>query len=112
MFAVGFVGASGAGKTTLMEKTLAVLVGRGWKVSAVKSTHHDTDTDKPGKDSWRYREAGASEVILAGRNRWALMRETPGSEVTLEELLSRLAPSTWFSSKVSKAKKEFLVSAS
>lgn len=92
MFAVGFVGASGAGKTTLMEKTLAVLVGRGWKVSAVKSTHHDTDTDKPGKDSWRYREAGASEVILAGRNRWALMRETPGSEVTLAELLSRLAP--------------------
>ena len=91
MFAVGFVGASGAGKTTLMEKTLAILVARGWKVSAVKSTHHDTDIDKPGKDSWRYREAGASEVILAGKKRWALMRETPECEVTLAELLTRLA---------------------
>lgn len=92
MFAVGFVGSSGAGKTTLMEKVLAALVARGLRVSAVKSTHHDTDVDKPGKDSWRFREAGASEVILAGRERWALMRETPEGEVTLSELISRLAP--------------------
>ncbi len=91
MFAVGFVGSSGAGKTTLMEKVLAALVARGLRVSAVKSTHHDTDVDKPGKDSWRFRKAGASEVILAGRERWALMRETPEAEVTLAELLSRLA---------------------
>lgn len=92
MLVVGFVGSSGAGKTTLMEKVLAVLVARGQRVSAVKSTHHDTDVDKPGKDSWRFRKAGASEVILAGRERWALMRETPEGEVSLSELLSRLAP--------------------
>ncbi len=92
MLVVGFVGSSGAGKTTLMEKVLAVLVARGQRVSAVKSTHHDTDVDKPGKDSWRFRKAGASEVILAGRERWALMRETPEGEVSLSELLARLAP--------------------
>ena len=92
MLVVGFVGSSGAGKTTLMEKVLAVLVARGQRVSAVKSTHHDTDVDKPGKDSWRFRKAGASEVILAGRERWALMRETPEGEMSLSELLSRLAP--------------------
>ncbi len=92
MLVVGFVGSSGAGKTTLMEKVLAALVARGQRVSAVKSTHHDTDVDKPGKDSWRFREAGASEVILAGRERWALMRETPEGEASLSELLSRLAP--------------------
>lgn len=91
MFAVGFIGASGAGKTTLMEKVLSVLVSRGYSVSAVKSTHHDTDTDKPGKDSWRFRTAGAREVILAGKNRWALMCETPQKEASLAELLARLA---------------------
>ena len=92
MFAVGFVGSSGAGKTTLMEKVVAALVRRGCSVSAIKSTHHDTDVDKPGKDSWRYRAAGADEVILAGRDRWALMRETPEASVTLSELLARLSP--------------------
>ena len=73
MFAVGFIGPSGVGKTTLMEKVLARLVSRGRTVSAVKSTHHDTDLDSPGKDSWRFRTAGASEVVLAGRKRWAVL---------------------------------------
>ncbi len=90
MFAVGFVGPSGVGKTTLMEKVLARLVSRGRTVSAVKSTHHDTDLDSPGKDSWRYRTAGAKEVVLAGDKRWALMRETEGQKVTLQEILSRM----------------------
>ena len=90
MFAVGFVGPSGGGKTTLMEKVLARLVSRGRTVSAVKSTHHDTDLDSPGKDSWRYRTAGAKEVVLAGDKRWALMRETEGQKVSLQEILSRM----------------------
>ena len=89
MFAVGFIGQSGTGKTTLMEKVVARLVSR---VSAVKSTHHDTDIDQPGKDSWRFRKAGANEVILAGKDRWALMKETPEAEVPLSELLKRLEP--------------------
>ena len=90
MFAVGFVGPSGVGKTTLMEKVLARLVSRGRTVSAVKSTHHDTDLDSPGKDSWRYRTGGAKEVVLAGDKRWALMRETEGQKVSLQEILSRM----------------------
>lgn len=90
MFAVGFVGPSGVGKTTLMEKVLARLVSRGRTVSAVKSTHHDTDLDSPGKDSWCYRTAGAKEVVLAGDKRWALMRETEGQKVSLQEILSRM----------------------
>lgn len=90
MFAVGFVGPSGVGKTTLMEKVLARLVSRGRTVSAVKSTHHDTDLDSSGKDSWRYRTAGAKEVVLAGDKRWALMRETEGQKVSLQEILSRM----------------------
>lgn len=92
MFAVGFIGQSGTGKTTLMEKVVARLVSRGRRVSAVKSTHHDTDIDQPGKDSWRFRKAGANEVILAGKDRWALMKETPEAEVPLSELLKRLEP--------------------
>ncbi len=90
MFAVGFVGPSGVGKTTLMEKVLARLVSRGRTVSAVKSTHHDTELDSPGKDSWRFRTAGASEVVLAGRKRWALMRETEEQSVSLKEILERM----------------------
>ena len=89
MFAVGFIGQSGTGKTTLMEKVVARLVSRGRRVSAVKS---DTDIDQPGKDSWRFRKAGANEVILAGKDRWALMKETPEAEVPLSELLKRLEP--------------------
>ncbi len=91
MFAVGFIGPSGVGKTTLMEKVLARLIDRGRSVSAVKSSHHDTDVDKPGKDSWRYRTAGASEVVLVGPERWAIMHETR-EPASLEEMLARMTP--------------------
>ena len=91
MFAVGFIGQSGVGKTTLMEKVLARLIDRGRSVSAVKSSHHDTDVDKPGKDSWRYRTAGASEVVLVGPERWAIMHETR-EPASLEEMLARMTP--------------------
>ena len=84
-FAVGFIGRSGSGKTTLAEKVLAELVRRGRRVSAIKDAHHGIDLDRPGKDTWRYREAGASRVILRTAERWAVMSETPGGPAPLAE---------------------------
>ena len=69
------------------------IAGRGFSVSTVKHAHHSFDVDHPGKDSYRHRHAGATEVLLSSRNRWALMHETRGDpEQTLEELLAMLAP--------------------
>ncbi|MDQ7989952.1 MAG: molybdopterin-guanine dinucleotide biosynthesis protein B [Candidatus Dactylopiibacterium sp.] len=90
---IGISGWSGAGKTTLIERLLPLLRARGLRVSLIKHTHHAFDLDQPGKDSWRFREAGAAEVLLAGERRWALMhelREAP--EPSLAELLAHLAP--------------------
>lgn len=87
-FAVGFIGRSGSGKTTLSEKVLAELVRRGRRVAAIKDAHHGVDLDRPGKDTWRYREAGASRVILRTAERWAVMSETPEGPVSIEELIS------------------------
>ena len=72
---IGLAGWSGSGKTTLITKVIPVLVGRGLKVATIKHAHHDFDIDKPGKDSWLHREAGASEVIVASGRRWALVHE-------------------------------------
>lgn len=91
MLVVGFTGHSGSGKTTLIEKVLSTLVARDRKVSAIKSSHHGTDIDVPGKDSYRFREAGAEEVVLVSDRRWALMKETKET-VQLSEILSRLSP--------------------
>lgn len=89
----GLVGRSGSGKTTLMERLLPLLRGHGLTVSTVKHAHHGFDIDKPGKDSWRHREAGAEEVLLISGGRWALLHEVrDAAEPTLEELLPRLAP--------------------
>lgn len=90
MLVVGFTGHSGSGKTTLIEKVLATLVARDRKVSAIKSSHHGTDIDVPGKDSYRFRQAGAEEVVLVSDSRWALMKETK-EPVGLSEILSRLS---------------------
>ncbi|TIW86190.1 MAG: molybdopterin-guanine dinucleotide biosynthesis protein B, partial [Mesorhizobium sp.] len=69
------------------------LVRRGWKVSTVKHAHHDFDIDKPGADSFRHRQAGATEVAIVSGNRWALMHELRGEdEPPLDAILSRLAP--------------------
>ena len=73
----GLVGESGSGKTTLIEKIIALLAERGLKVSAVKNAHHNVDIDKPGKDSYRFREAGATQVIVHTDERWAMLTETP-----------------------------------
>lgn len=89
----GITGWKNSGKTTLTEKLVAELVRRGWNVSTVKHAHHDFDIDKPGADSFRHRQAGATEVAIVSGKRWALMHELRGEdEPTLEAILSRLAP--------------------
>ena len=89
----GIAGYSGSGKTTLLEKLIPQFTARGLRVSVIKHAHHGFDIDRPGKDSYRHREAGASEVLLSCNDRWALMHERrDGSDVTLDELLARLEP--------------------
>lgn len=75
MKVVAFAGFSGSGKTTLVERVIAALRQRGLRVSVVKHAHDDFDIDHPGKDSWRHRQAGAFEVVVASGQRLALMRE-------------------------------------
>ena len=89
----GIAGYSGSGKTTLLEKLIPCFVDRGLKVSVIKHAHHGFDIDRPGKDSYRHREAGACEVLLSCNDRWALMHERRDEEEpTLGELLSHLSP--------------------
>jgi molybdopterin-guanine dinucleotide biosynthesis protein B len=90
---IGLAGWSGSGKTTLVERLIPVLTGRGLKVSTIKHAHHAFDIDRPGKDSWVHRQAGATEVLVASANRFALIHELRGApEPSLDELLARLAP--------------------
>ncbi|MEX0282628.1 MAG: molybdopterin-guanine dinucleotide biosynthesis protein B [Arenibacterium sp.] len=89
----GVVGWKNAGKTGLMERLVAEITDRGFTVSTVKHAHHTFDVDHPGKDSYRHRHAGATEVLLASRNRFALMHELRDEEEPgLETLLTQLAP--------------------
>ncbi|MET4127823.1 molybdopterin-guanine dinucleotide biosynthesis protein B [Roseovarius sp. MBR-6] len=89
----GVTGWKNAGKTGLMERLVAEMVARGLKVSTVKHAHHSFDVDHPGRDSYRHRQAGAGEVLLASRHRVALMRELRGQdEPVLDDLLAMLAP--------------------
>ena len=89
----GVVGWKNAGKTGLMERLVTDITGRGLTVSTVKHAHHSFDVDHPGKDSFRHRAAGATEVLLASRNRFALMHELRAeNEPTLDALLAKLAP--------------------
>jgi molybdopterin-guanine dinucleotide biosynthesis adapter protein len=89
----GLAGWSGSGKTTLMTALIPELVARGVTVSTVKHAHHAFDLDQPGKDSWRHREAGAREVMVASQTRWALQHELRGApEPTLDELVARMSP--------------------
>jgi molybdopterin-guanine dinucleotide biosynthesis protein B len=89
---VGLVGWSGSGKTTLLVGLLPRLRDRGVSVSTVKHAHHGFDLDRPGKDSFRHREAGAQEVLLMSDTRWALLHEVQGPQPRLEDLLRRLEP--------------------
>lgn len=89
----GIVGWKNAGKTGLMERLVTEITGRGISVSTVKHAHHSFDVDHPGKDSHRHRVAGATEVLLASRNRFALMHELRGEdEPILSALLEKLTP--------------------
>jgi molybdopterin-guanine dinucleotide biosynthesis protein B len=90
--AIGFIGYSNTGKTTLIEKLIPLFRARGLKVSAVKNAHHGFDMDRPGKDSHRYREAGAAQVLIATGQRWALLTETPQGHASLDDLIAQLAP--------------------
>jgi molybdopterin-guanine dinucleotide biosynthesis protein B len=91
MKVIGFAGYSGAGKTHLVERLIPALKMRGLRVSVVKHAHHSFDIDHPGKDTWRHREAGAFEVVVASDRRLALMREfeQPG-RLTVHHLLAEL----------------------
>jgi molybdopterin-guanine dinucleotide biosynthesis adapter protein len=89
----GFAGWSGSGKTTLIERVVPLLTARGLTVSLIKRAHHEFDVDQPGKDSYRHRHAGCSEVMLSSSVRWALMHELRGTaELTLDELVARMSP--------------------
>lgn len=89
----GLAGWSGSGKTTLMVRLLPELVGRGISVSTVKHAHHNFEIDRPGKDSYEHREAGATEVMITGGRRWALMHEIrEKAEPTVAELMSHMTP--------------------
>lgn len=90
---LGIAGYSGSGKTTLLEKVIPLLRQSGLSVSVIKHAHHNFDIDRPGKDSFRHREAGAQEVLIASGHRWALMHELRNEpEPSLEELCARLSP--------------------
>lgn len=87
----GIAGRSGMGKTTLLERLVAHYVQRGLRISLIKHSHKAIEIDRPGKDSFRLRQAGCQEVLLMGRGRWALMHELRGDEEPpLSYLLSRL----------------------
>jgi molybdopterin-guanine dinucleotide biosynthesis protein B len=89
----GITGWKNSGKTTLTERLVSELVRRGRRVSTVKHAHHEFDIDKEGTDSFRHRQAGATEVAVVSGRRWALMHELRGEqEPTLEQVLARLAP--------------------
>ena len=93
MRVMGLTGWSGSGKTTLLVEMVTLITSLGYSVSTVKHAHHAFDVDQPGKDSHRHRTAGATEVLVASANRWALMHELAGApEPDLDQLLSHMSP--------------------
>jgi molybdopterin-guanine dinucleotide biosynthesis protein B len=89
----GFAGYSGSGKTTLIERLIPLFTQRGLAVSLIKHAHHTFDVDHPGKDSYRHRSAGCTEVLVTSSRRWALIHELRGAgEPPLSEHVKRLSP--------------------
>ncbi|MGF6147154.1 Molybdopterin-guanine dinucleotide biosynthesis protein B [Kingella potus] len=89
---IGITGYSGSGKTTLLEKLLPQLRALGLRAAVVKHSHHNAQTDRPGKDSHRMTQAGAAQVMMACGNRWALMTETPQEAAPFDYLLRQFDP--------------------
>ena len=90
---IGVCGFKNSGKTTLVEKLVRHLTGLGYKISTVKHAHHDFDIDHEGRDSFRHRKAGATEVAVVSQNRFAIMHELRGVEPpALDEILEKLSP--------------------
>ncbi len=93
MRVMGLAGWSGSGKTTLLVELVTHITALGYTVSTVKHAHHAFDVDQPGKDSYRHRTAGATEVLVASANRWALMHELAGApEPDLDQLITHMSP--------------------
>ncbi len=89
----GFSGYSGSGKTTLIEQLIPLFTARGLTVSLIKHAHHTFDVDQPGKDSYRHRKAGCTEVLVTSSRRWALVHELRGApEPRLEEQVQHISP--------------------
>jgi len=89
----GFAGWSGSGKTTLIEELIPRFVKHGLSVSIIKHAHHSFDVDHSGKDSYRHRDAGCSEVLVVSEKRWVIMHELRGQpEPSLEEQFKRVSP--------------------
>jgi molybdopterin-guanine dinucleotide biosynthesis protein B len=89
----GVAGFKNSGKTTLVERMIGEISARGYSVSTIKHAHHNFDIDHPGRDSHRHRQAGAKEVAVLSRHRWALIHELRGGqEPSMEEMLAKLSP--------------------
>ena len=90
---LGIAGFKNAGKTTLTERLVEELTSRGYRISTIKHAHHGFDIDQEGRDSWRHRQAGASEVAVVSMKRWALVHELRGErEPELQEVVARMGP--------------------
>ena len=90
---IGVAGFKNAGKTTLVEKLVMELTRRGRRVATVKHAHHSFDIDHEGRDSFRHRKAGACEVAVVSRHRWAIIHEMgQETEPSLDDILAKLAP--------------------
>lgn len=92
MKVIGLVGSSGSGKTSLIAKLLPLFADAGMRISTVKHAHHGFDIDRPGKDSYLHRQAGAEEVMIVSDERWALMREEREGVSSLPGLIRRMTP--------------------
>ena len=89
----GIIGWKNSGKTTMTERLVRNLTGRGYRIATVKHAHHDFDIDQEGKDSWRHRKAGAAEVAVVSAKRYAIIHENGNEpEPPLTDILARLSP--------------------
>ena len=87
-----FIGSSGSGKTTFIEKLIPVLINKGLKVGVIKHDAHKFEIDKPGKDSYRFKQAGAETVALSSKEKTAIIKSHNENELSVEEIIMRFFP--------------------